>query len=146
MIEPTVGVELKGFYTFARSQGLHSVYVMHSPGNEFCKVGIADEPYRRIRGLQGGNWSKIEVYDHWWTVDCSLSRRVEAEVLNRMAEHRAMGEWIKCSPEDLAAEVEAAAADLKIGLMRREDLEPIAEEWLRAGTATEYLTNNLRTR
>lgn len=145
MNNPTVPPKQYGFYVFVRSQGLHAVYVVHSPGNDYCKVGVADEPYRRLGGIQGGNWSKLEIYDHWWTTDPKLSRRVEQETLLRLAEVRACGEWVKTTPEKLSAVVQQVAADFNIGLMKREDLEEVATEWHKSGAATSFLTNTVLT-
>lgn len=140
----SVANDKRGFYIFARAQRLHAIYVLAAPGHPYSKVGIADEPSRRLMGVQGGNWNKLKLHKHWWVMDAKLSKRVEQEVLSRLAEHNERGEWLKLPPQTVAETVEAAATDLNIGLMGVEELLPVAREWHQKGLGNILLTDKLR--
>jgi hypothetical protein len=117
------------FITFCRDQKISAVYVLEAVGYPYCKIGIADDPLRRLSGVQAGNWSELKLVDHWWTLGRELSFRVEQAVLKALIEHKVRGEWLEISKDRLIEEIQHHAAGMNIGLMDEEDIIPVAMDW-----------------
>jgi hypothetical protein len=73
------------------------VYVMTCQGH--AKIGIATDVAARVRGLQGSNPFKVEVYGTRLFPDYSLARLAETALHAEFADLRGFGEWFSVAPE-----------------------------------------------
>lgn len=70
---------------------MSGVYVI-TDGEHF-KIGIADDPARRLRELQTGNGRKLHL---GFFIHANDAKRIEARAHGRLAELRREGEWFAC--------------------------------------------------
>lgn len=68
-----------------------SVYVM-SAGARHVKIGIATDPYRRVREVQTGNPQGVRIIKAW---PSHLARRVERKAHKMLAKYRTKAEWFE---------------------------------------------------
>lgn len=66
---------------------------------EHVKIGIATHVEKRLKGLQGSNPFKVEIYGTRLFADYPLARLVETELHDEFAAHRGFGEWFAVDPE-----------------------------------------------
>lgn len=66
------------------------VYIIQSQTLRLVKVGLANDPRRRLRGLQTGSPDKLELLGAFIS---SKAPDLEIGLQRKFAEHRAHGEW-----------------------------------------------------
>lgn len=81
----------------AKMSNLWSLYFV-SPASypSVTKIGIATDPYERLRGLQCGCWDELRIYALFWFTGNSQSAALEYNAL-RLAKKegvRLKGEWL----------------------------------------------------
>jgi hypothetical protein len=72
------------------------VYLISQGNSEWgpVKVGVANQPHRRVSELQIGNPVKLYVRRLWDLGDRSRAFHIEGMVLDEMTPYRMEGEWI----------------------------------------------------
>lgn len=90
------------------------VYCVVEDGTVFCKVGVADDPYARLRALQTGNPRRLSIY-----AVMRGSKRDEVTIHAVFARRRLVGEWF----DDTSGELR--------GWFDRHDALPLAAPMLR---------------
>lgn len=74
------------------------VYVITDPSG-YCKIGKANNVYKRLEGLQTGNPKKLSIYyKHPCKSECRANM-LEQLTHARLNPLRAVGEWFKTTPE-----------------------------------------------
>ena len=92
------------------------------------KIGVSDDPERRVRQLQTGSHDRLELVAHWMASSGSRAYSVEAEAHHKFRNHRMIGEWFyakkldkiifwmnsqrECSPSFMNGDLCAAYLDL----------------------------------
>ncbi len=112
-----------GYGRVVKDLGIHVLYVLAVPEKpEICKVGIADNPFKRFGSIQSSNWSELKLYRHWWTNGRLLSVRVEQAVLDELSPMKLRGEWFSVLPETAAACIVEHAAKMDIKLLEEPEI------------------------
>jgi hypothetical protein len=89
-----------------------AVYVFAS--KVACKVGISDDPERRLRQIQTGHPSELRIVKSWWfasTNDAALVEKSVHGLLKVLGAH-ASGEWFSASPSTVLEHVRKVIVDL----------------------------------
>lgn len=123
-LPPTTRSELE---QAAAQQGFKAVYVIGPRSRAVSKIGIADNPLRRLQDIQTGCWIKLRLWRYWWTLGRPMAIRIEGHILQQFNERRVSGEWIKIAPDALSEAVISTAQDMKIELF--DDDEAIRKAW-----------------
>lgn len=84
------------------------VYVIEQSGSGFLKVGLADDPARRLHGLQGASPVALELAHSARCASREIAAQVEYRAHTILAQHRARGEWFSCDASAAIAAVDAA--------------------------------------
>lgn len=100
-----------------------SVYVMEA--GDYTKIGVAEDPRKRLKALQAGCPLEIHLLGHLRFEDFPTARAIEAELHNLFAEFRGHGEWFHMSPQwalnALAQKLLCASVSRKEGLATLDD-------------------------
>jgi hypothetical protein len=86
------------------------VYVIAERDGDHCKIGVATDPIKRLRGIQTGNPRPLAIFSLFWMV-ASDPYRLELTSHNVARELGVMacGEWVKCPAAEAAMIVAAVA-------------------------------------
>lgn len=86
------------------------VYVVAVQGGEHCKIGVATDALKRLRGLQTGNPLPLSIFSMFWMVKgCPYQLEMLSHSVARELGVMATGEWVKCPPPEAAMVVAAVA-------------------------------------
>ncbi len=72
------------------------MYLYCISDGELCKFGFSAEPLKRLRALQTGSSSVLELV-HTISVDVDSVRLLERTLHKEFANLRVRGEWFRCS-------------------------------------------------
>jgi len=98
----------------SRMYGWH-VYVVQEEGDQYSKIGTAQNPRYRLGGLRGGNPRQLEMVAVWHVSSRQDALRVELQALANIGASRLHGrDWLNASAEEAMAAVRAAFDQLKI--------------------------------
>lgn len=98
------------------------IYVITADNGWPCKIGISQNPVKRLLSLQSANWRKIDIQEYRYCENAVQARAVEQkahEMLHGDGKSL-LGEWFDCRP-DQAIEVIQFAADV-LGVSLRTDI------------------------
>lgn len=74
-----------------------AVYLVADPAGR-VKVGISNDPRRRLQGLQTGNHAKLRLVAFIWVYEI-MGRQVERRIHQHFRKHRVAGEWFEVPAE-----------------------------------------------
>ena len=81
------------------------VYIIHETLDyESCKIGKADDPFKRLGSLQGGNKRCLVIHKAYELPNAESAHFIESEAHKDLAEYKIRGEWYKV-PLGLAREI-----------------------------------------
>lgn len=104
-----------------RAEGRENVYIIRDTASGAVKIGVANDPHARLRGLQGGNPHDLELVD--WTPGGQVLERFIHRHLDR---HRLRGEWFAPVDEVLAVcELLMAGGDMRRTMLEGEDFADV---------------------
>lgn len=95
------------------------VYVIRAKGHHVYKIGISNDPKKRLRNLQAHSPVALEIVGLYQANDCQMIERLAYLSLRR---YHLWGEWYQLS-ETKAANL----LDILSGLAEIDDFDPIAE-------------------
>lgn len=101
-----------GFGDFIRRQGFHSLYLVTTDNDAPVKVGIAEDPERRLSDLQSANFNLLRIYRFWWLPGRRVSERIERSFKDHFSARCVRGEWFDLLLPEAEAFVEAAIRSL----------------------------------
>jgi hypothetical protein len=76
------------------------VYLIHDRVGDRHKIGVSTDPVRRLRQLQTGNATPLDLQGRFAT---PRARQLESQLHQRYAPHRLAGEWFDLPPGEAAA-------------------------------------------
>lgn len=78
---------------------LAALYVVSPEGEQVSKIGIAINPFDRLKYLQGGCWLKLHIKALFWFTDISNAASLEYASLQLAKQERVrlQGEWVDLS-------------------------------------------------
>jgi hypothetical protein len=104
-----------------------SVYVIEVIGGGWTKVGISENPRRRLADLQNSTPYRLRLVHYSGPVPRSIALEIEFLTHVELSlSYRRRGEWFECSPrEALIGLADAAQANLNV--LYRSGTEPVGE-------------------
>jgi len=94
------------------------VYVIGDPVKNLVKIGVAQDVNKRLKQLQTGNSTELEVL--WVSCVCSNAYKVESIAHKKFEEHKILNEWFLVSVSEVVNFLEIQEynlkSDFKIGL------------------------------
>lgn len=85
------------------------VYVIGPKEAKPVKVGIAVDGFKRLKGIQTGNWHPLFVHKSAWLQDQKTARSLEFFVHRTLQKHHLSGEWFDVSADEAFETIEWAA-------------------------------------
>jgi len=101
-----------GFRQFIMKEGFHSLYLVTTERNAPVKVGVAEDPVRRLSDLQTANFNLLRLHRFWWLAGRQVSERIERAFKDHFSPRCVRGEWFDLPLPEAEAFVEAAIRDL----------------------------------
>jgi len=120
-----------GFRDYVRSNGFHTLYLLKPVHGAPVKIGISEDPVRRIATLQAGHFHELVFHRFWWLPGIAVATRIEAGFKNGLADYNIRGEWFDMSPEQAERQVEAAIERLGIWSLTQSEMEHLYDDWVR---------------
>lgn len=102
----------QGFCEFISKKGFHSLYLVTTETDAPIKVGIAEDPVKRLGDLQTANFHKLHLHRFWWLPGRLISERIERAFKDHFSARRIRGEWFDLLLPEAEAFVEAAIRSL----------------------------------
>ncbi len=94
------------------------IYVI-SPDNRWpSKIGVSQNPVKRLIGLQTACWKKLDIAEYKYAVDFAAARLVEQMVHQILKDDGKLmyGEWFDLKPDKAMEVIDFAALQLNIEL------------------------------
>lgn len=112
-----------GFLDFVRSNGFHTIYLVTPERGWPLKVGISEDPVKRILQLQNAHYETLVFQRFWWLPGIAIASRIEADFKNDLAEDNIRGEWFKLNPERASEYIERAITAAGIRSLTQSEME-----------------------
>lgn len=91
----------------------HHIYLLTETGGDtYCKIGMAVDAEKRLRGLQSGNPRTLRFLGVWRLPTLEAAREAEGSILSYFRNGSAMGEWSVISHDLAKTIVEGAIKNL----------------------------------
>jgi len=111
-------------FAFALHSKYHCVYIIRDKElGSPCKVGMAENPESRLRGIQCDSWRELELGTFFWFVGRLVSERVERRAHELLSDKNLRGEWFTVGVEEAEEAVVLAALDLGAEIIDEDELE-----------------------
>jgi hypothetical protein len=88
------------------------IYIGQAGDDGACKIGVSNDPVRRIKQLNTGSAVKIVLRGFFICSSWPVARILEATVHAALVAYRMNGEWFNVSPETARRTIAQKAADL----------------------------------
>ena len=119
-----------GFRDYVRSNGFHTIYLVKPIRGRPIKVGIAEDPERRLANLQHANFEELCFHRFWWLPGQALGLRIESSFKRDFARVNIRGEWFALDPADAVEYIEAAIVGLGTWSLTQSEMERLYENWM----------------
>lgn len=121
----------QGFQEYITEQGFHALYIVTTDRNAPLKVGIAQDPSRRLVGLQNANFERLRVHRFWWLPGRPVAARVDRSFKTHFASAAIRGEWFDMPLNVAEAFVEQFIRSIGTWGVGQDEMEKLMEEWSR---------------
>ena len=111
-----------GFQEFIRKQGFHSLYLLTTDTDNPVKVGISEDPVKRLGDLQTANFVPLRIHRFWWMPGQRITARIESAFKDHFQPHNVRGEWFDLPLSTAEAFVETSIRSLGTWGVRQSDL------------------------
>jgi len=119
-----------GFREYVRENGFHTVYLLKPVQGAPVKIGISEDPARRIATIQASHFDELVFHRFWWLPGLAVATRIESGFKNGFADCNLRGEWFAMRPEQAEMQVEAAIKGLGIWSLTQSEMERLYEDWM----------------
>jgi hypothetical protein len=102
------------------------IYVIAPEAGYPCKVGVASNIKKRLKGLQTGSGEELFVHSVFAAANRGTAFRVEKFAHRRLQENRMVGEWFNVFADDAVAVLQELCEEMGYG-NRRDILKSGAE-------------------
>ena len=120
-----------GFRDYVRSNGFHTVYLLKPVHGAPVKIGISEDPLRRIATIQAGHFDELVFHRFWWVPGIAVATRIESGFKMGFADYNIRGEWFDMSPDQAERQVEVAIERLGIWSLTQSEMEHLYDDWAR---------------
>lgn len=111
-----------GFQDFVRKHGFDSLYLVTTDTDHPVKVGIAEDPLRRLSDLQTSNFTSLHIHRFWWMPGRRITARIESAFKDHFQSQNIRGEWFDLALPTAEAFIEASIRSLGTWGVRQSDL------------------------
>jgi len=119
-----------GFRDYIRSNGFHTVYLLKPVQGIPVKIGISEDPLRRIATIQASHFDELVFHRFWWLPGLAVAARIESAFKSSFSQYNVRGEWFDMKPETAEEQVEAAIKGLNIWSLTQSEMERLFEDWM----------------
>jgi hypothetical protein len=117
-----------GFGQFIAGHGFHSLYLVTTERDAPVKIGITDDPVRRLGDLQSANFALLRLHRFWWLPGQPISGRIERAFKDHFRSCNIRGEWFELPLPDAEVFVERAIRRLGTwGIQEAEMIDLMAQ-------------------
>jgi hypothetical protein len=120
-----------GFRDYVRANGFHTVYLITLARGGPVKIGISEDPVRRIATIQASHFDELAFHRFWWLPGVAVAARIEAAFKSGFSDHNVRGEWFDISPAQAERQVEVAIERLGIWSLTQSEMEHLFDDWVR---------------
>lgn len=120
-----------GFRDYVRSHGFHTIYLAKPIQGRPIKVGIAEDPERRLANLQNGNFEDLCFHRFWWLPGQAIALRIESSFKRDFASANIRGEWFDLDPAAAVEYIEAAIVGFGTWYLTQSQMEHLQDRWVR---------------
>src|SRR5262245_27476731 len=112
-----------------QSRVFHSVYLVTTVRDAPVKVGIAQDPIRRLGALQNAHFDPLRIYRYGWLASRPIAARVERSFKKQFAHAAIRGEWFDVLLPAAQAFIESSIRSIGTWGISREDMLKLMEQW-----------------
>jgi Meiotically up-regulated gene 113 len=112
-----------GFREFVRARNYCSLYLLSGGVDRPIKIGVTDDPHRRLRELQIAHYEMLEFHRVWWLAGQSVAARLEAAFKLYFLPEHVRGEWYEVDPEEAVAFLEETIGKLGTWGLSQDQIE-----------------------
>jgi len=120
-----------GFRDYVRANGFHTVYILKTVHGSPVKIGISEDPVRRIAAIQASHFDELIFHRFWWVPGIAVATRIESGFKRSFADYNIRGEWFDMTAQQAARQVEAAIERLGIWSLTQSEMEHLFDDWVR---------------
>ncbi len=114
------------FKQYTKDHGYYSLYLIAIKSDgKICspvKIGIADDPVRRLSGMQKDNFLKLVIYAHWWVAGRIVAARAEKNFKVKHRGQNIRGEWFDMEPDEAVRLAGREISDIGAAVFTEEEL------------------------
>jgi len=118
-----------GFRDYVRSHGFHTIYLVKTIRERPIKVGVAEDPERRLANLQNANFEELCFHRFWWLPGQAIALRIETSFKRDFARANIRGEWFDLDPSEALEYIEAAIVGLGTWGLTQSQIEHLQDRW-----------------
>lgn len=120
-----------GFRDFVKARGYCSLYLLSAGTRCPIKVGLTDDPVRRLCDFQIAHYRPLEFHRVWWLPGKPIAARLENAFKFYFQPVHVRGEWYNTPHERATAFVEDTIASLGTWGISQADIEERMMHWAR---------------
>lgn len=106
-----------------RARNYCSLYLLSGGADRPIKVGVTDDPHRRLRDFQIAHYDVLEFHRVWWLAGQSVAARLEAAFKLYFLPEHIRGEWYEVDPGEAVAFVEETIVSLRTWGLSQDQIE-----------------------
>ena len=112
-----------GFRDFVRARGYCSLYLLSSGEARPVKVGITNDPVRRLDDFQTAHYRPLEFHRVWWMAGQPIASRLESAFKLYFFPDHVRGEWYDIDLAEAVAFVEETIVSMGTWGVTQEQIE-----------------------
>ncbi len=85
------------------------VYVITTDSLYPCKIGISQNPAKRVASLQTAHWRQVQITEYRWCNNVCEAKKIEAAAHNHLSGKKLLGEWFDVRPQEALEAIEWAS-------------------------------------
>lgn len=120
-----------GFRDYIKAHGYHTVYLLTPITGWPTKVGISEDPARRLGTIQAGHFDELIFHRFWWLPGIQIAARIESAFKKELAPQNIRGEWFRLSPTEAEHFIEERIRDLGVWSLTQCEMEHLQDAWVR---------------
>lgn len=120
-----------GFRDFVKARGYCSVYLLGAGLPRPVKVGLTDDPQRRLSDFQIAHFRPLDFHQVWWVPGKAIAARLENAFKYYFLPDHIRGEWYNVTGDEAAAFVEETIDSLGTWGISQAEIEEHLMDWAR---------------
>ncbi len=120
-----------GFRDFVRMRGYSSLYLFSVGNTRPIKVGITDDPLRRLGDFQVAHYHTVDFLRVWWLPGKLIAARIKSAFKYNFIEEHIRGEWFDVTADDAIVFVHDTVKRLGTWGISQAEIEDRMMRWAR---------------